>query len=72
VWGAPGGQAIRVATVVNQPNQVAIFGYPAGARMVTGTAPGKRLSFFLHNNAVANVTENGLKLLDAAVDWLRK
>jgi hypothetical protein len=71
VYGVPGSQAIKVATVVNQPTQLAIFAYEAGAQMVTGTAPAKRLSFFAHNNtAAANITENGLKLLDAAVEWL--
>jgi hypothetical protein len=70
VWGVPAPAAIQVATVLNQPTQIAIFAYPTGAQMVTGTAPAKRLSFFLHNNTVANVTEDGFKLLDAAVDWL--
>jgi hypothetical protein len=71
VYGVPGNQAIKVATILNQPTQLAIFAYPAGAQMVTGTAPGKRLSFFAHNNTAAmNITENGLKLLDAAVEWL--
>jgi hypothetical protein len=71
VWGIPGSQAIKVATILNQPTQLAIFAYPAGAPMVTGNAPGKRLSFFAHNNPVAtNITEDGLKLLDAAVEWM--
>jgi multiple sugar transport system substrate-binding protein len=71
VYGVPSGQATKVATVLNQPTQVAIFAYEAGAQMVTGTAPGKRLSFFAHNNAATmNITEDGLRLLDAAVEWL--
>jgi multiple sugar transport system substrate-binding protein len=71
VYGVPSDQAIKVATIVNQPTQLAIFAYPAGAAMVTGVAPAKRLSFFAHNNTAAmNITENGLKLLDAAVEWL--
>jgi multiple sugar transport system substrate-binding protein len=71
VWGIPGNQAIKVATVLNQPTQLAIFAYPSEAQMVGRTAPGRRLSFFAHNNPIAtNITENGLKLLDAAVDWL--
>jgi hypothetical protein len=71
VYGVPSAQAIKVATVLNQPAQSAIFAYEAGAAMVTGNAPAKRLSFFAHNNTVAtNITEDGLKLLDAAVEWL--
>ena len=71
VFGIPGAGAIKVATILNQPTQLAIFAYEAGAQMVVGTAPGKRLSFFAHNNTVAtNITEDGLKLLDAAVEWM--
>jgi uncharacterized protein YaaW (UPF0174 family) len=71
VFGVAGPQAIKVATILNQPTQLAIFAYEAGAPMVVGNAAGKRLSFFAHNNpALTNITEDGLKLLDAAVEWL--
>jgi len=32
-------------------------------------APGRRVMFFLHDNAFANLTPDGLKLFDAATDW---
>jgi hypothetical protein len=70
VWGIPGTGAITAATIVGTPTQAAIFAYPSGATMVGRTAPGKRLSFFIHNNTAANVAADGFKLLDAAVDWL--
>jgi hypothetical protein len=70
VWGIPGTGAITAATIVGTPTQAAIFAYPTGATMVGRTAPGKRLSFFIHNNTAANVAADGFKLLDAAVDWL--
>ncbi len=70
VWGIPGTGAIVGATVVGTPTQATIFAYPSGSMMVGRTAPGKRLSFFIHNNIAANVAPDGFKLLDAAVDWL--
>ena len=70
VWGIPGTGAIVGATVVGTPTQATIFAYPSGSMMVGRTAPGKRLSFFIHNNTVANVAPDGFKLLDAAVDWM--
>ena len=70
VWGVPGTGAIVGATIVGTPTQAAIFAYPSGSMMVGRTAPGKRMSFFIHNNTVANVAADGFKLLDAAVDWM--
>jgi hypothetical protein len=61
--------AIVGATLVGTPGQATVFAYPTGTMMVGRTAPAKRLSFFAHNNAAANLTADGLKLLDAAVDW---
>ena len=70
VYGVPGSGAIRAAAVLGVPGQTAIFAYPAGAAMVGKLAPGKRLSFFVHDNPPsANLTENALQLLDAALDW---
>jgi hypothetical protein len=48
VWGVPGAQAIKIATVVGQPNQVATFAYDAATNMAVGKAPARRLSFFVH------------------------
>ena len=69
VYGLPGGDAVKIATIVGSTTQSPIFYYPAGVAMVGQNAPAKRLSFFIHNSATANVAENGLKLLDAVVDW---
>jgi multiple sugar transport system substrate-binding protein len=69
VYGVPGTGAVKVASVVGNATQSAIFAYPVGSAMVGGNAPGKRLGFFLHNSATANVAADGLKLLSAAVDW---
>jgi multiple sugar transport system substrate-binding protein len=70
VFGIPAANAIKVATAVGNANQAAIFAYPAGAPMVGGNAPAKRVGFFIHNNAAANnITETGFQLLDGAVEW---
>ena len=68
-WGRPPAGAERIATVQGQPNQAAIFGYPAGAMMATGPAPARRVAFFATNNAATNFADNGLRLLSAAIDW---
>ena len=69
-WGVPGLGAISVATAPQQPAQMAIFAYPKGAMMVGMTAPDKRIGFFaIDNPGTANLTPEGLKLLDAAIDW---
>jgi hypothetical protein len=67
-WGVPGDGALKVATVVTNAARWVIFAYPAGAPMTTGTAPGKRLSFFIHDNVTA-LTPDAENLLDAAIDW---
>jgi multiple sugar transport system substrate-binding protein len=71
VWGTPGPGAVNIANVTGMAARVSIFAYPSGAMMAGNeTAPGKRLGFFIHNSATPNVTDDGLKLLDAAVDWM--
>jgi hypothetical protein len=70
VWGVPAAAATKVATVVGDATHASIFYYAPGAQMVGGTAPGKRLAFFLHENAAQNVSADGIKLLDAAIDYL--
>jgi multiple sugar transport system substrate-binding protein len=69
VYGLPGAGAVKIASVVGSATQTAIFAYPAGAAMVGGNAPGRRVGFYLHNSAAANAAPDGLKLLAAAVDW---
>jgi hypothetical protein len=68
IWGQPGPMAKKIATIVGHPTEVAIFAYAAGAPMVMGTAPAKRMSFFIHRNT--SYSAEGLKLFDAAVDYL--
>ncbi len=69
VWGLPGPGATRVAHVAGMTNRPAIFAYETGAPMLGGTAPAKRVAFFLHENTADVTTPDGVKLLDAAIDW---
>ncbi|WP_332604414.1 hypothetical protein [Acinetobacter sp. ESBL14] len=69
-WGKPGLGATIIATIYGQPEKVAIWGYEKGATMdYESLAPAKRLMFFLNNETFANLSEDGLKLFDAAIQW---
>lgn len=69
-WGKLGLGATIIATIYGQPEKVAIWGYEKGATMdYESLAPAKRLMFFLNNETFSNLSENGLKLFDAAIQW---
>ena len=69
-WGKPGLGAITIATLYGQPEKAAIFGYEKGATMdYESMAPARRVMFFLGNEGFTNLSEAGLRLFDAAVDW---
>lgn len=72
-WGKPGLGGTIIATIYGQPEKVAIWGYEKGATMdYESLAPAKRLMFFLNNETFPNLSEDGLKLFDASVQWLLK
>jgi hypothetical protein len=69
-WGKPGLGASIIATLAGEPEKVAIFGYEKGATMDYETlAPARRVMFFLDNETFDNLTPEGCKLFDAAIDW---
>lgn len=68
-WGAPAAAAVRVASFSGMAGRATIFGYAKGAMMAMGTAPARRVGFFAGEPAASRLTENGKKLLDAAIDW---
>jgi cysteine-rich repeat protein len=68
-WGNPAPAALRIAAIPNQPNQIAVFGYPTGAMMSGMAAPARRVGFFAGDAMADNMNDNGWKLFDAAVDW---
>jgi len=63
---APG--ATVVARLSGRP-RVAIFGIDTGAALTTGTAPARRVGFFLAPFTAPALNTDGWKLFDAAVDW---
>jgi hypothetical protein len=60
--------------VKGNAGHLVIFGYDKGAMMVGKMAPGKRLQFFLGSHLVPTkwLNPDGLKLLDASIDWCTK
>jgi hypothetical protein len=62
-----GASATTVASLVGMPTQVAIYYYGAGQMMAKGTAPAKRVGFFIHRDT--DLSPDGIKLFNAAVDW---
>lgn len=69
MWGLPSDSAALVATIENEPTKYAVFGYEAGAAMVSGTAPARRVALFLHATTPSTLTANGWVIFDASVTW---
>lgn len=69
-WGKPGLGASIIATLYGQPDKAAIFTYETGATMdYESLAPARRVMVFLGNDTFGNLSDAGVKLFDAAVDW---
>ena len=69
-WGAPGASAARVAALAGSENRAVVFAYARGAQMQGGlVAPAVRVGFFALESSAANLSDNGIRLLDAAIDW---
>jgi hypothetical protein len=69
-WGTIGPKAIVAATIVGQPEQAALFGYEKGDDMIGMAAPARRVGFAAREDVASHFTEQGLKVLDNAVDWV--
>jgi hypothetical protein len=69
-WGKPGLGATTIATLYGQPDKAVLFTYEKGATMDYETlAPARRTMLFLSNDSFTNLSETGIRLFDAAVDW---
>jgi hypothetical protein len=66
-WGRPAASASVVATLPT--GQPAIFAYEAGAALLSGAAPARRIGLFLFDQTAAAWTPAGAALFDAAVQW---
>ena len=65
-----GADAITIATVDNDSSRYTIFAYDIGDTMVGGgTAPHRRVGFFLEETTASNWNGSGQALFAAAVDW---
>jgi len=68
-WGTPGGAAIQVAAVTGAPAEAVVFGYETGASTGAATAPARRVGLGFKINMIQDLTVDGFKLLEAALDW---
>jgi hypothetical protein len=71
-WGKPAATALPIATYTSASNgKIAIFAYEKNAKMVDGfIAPARRVGFFAADTSMEHLTEDGLKLLNAALTWV--
>jgi hypothetical protein len=68
--GAPNENAIKIASLPDQPDRLAIFAYDSGAMMAGGfAAPARRVGLFLFGNQAGKVSRDGWKLFAAAINW---
>ena len=68
-WGKPASAAVKVASISGSTSHVSIYRYEVGATMAVGTAPERRVGFFLTETTAAGLNTTGWKLFDAAVKW---
>lgn len=68
-WGAPGPAAAIGATLDGNPGRAASFGYEAGAAMVVGTAPARRVGLFLDDDTSLRWSADAQDLFRAALRW---
>ncbi|MEI2639413.1 MAG: hypothetical protein V9F03_10505 [Microthrixaceae bacterium] len=67
-WAKPAAGAVTTATLTADSSKATVFSYEPGTAMITGTAPARRVGFFV-SNGTANTTGNTAQLFDAAVSW---
>ncbi len=68
-WGKVRADAVKVATVENDPDKAVIFRYDRGADMPGLKAPARRVGFFLFDWTAIALTPEGWELFDESVRW---
>lgn len=69
-WSIPSPGATIVATIPNQPQSAAIYGYEKGVVMANGAvAPAKRVLFPVDYNRFHHLSEDGLALYRGVLLW---
>lgn len=69
LWGTAGDGAIKIAVLEANEARHSIFAYESGATMVVGTAPARRVAFYLTESGSRALSAEGAKLFEAAVMW---
>lgn len=69
-WGVPNGNAHQIASIVGDAGKIVMFGYEAGASMVTGSAPARRVGYFLGDTGGENAFDHGWHLFKHSASWL--
>jgi hypothetical protein len=70
-WSRPPAGAQVLATIPNQPEHATMFAYEKGATMANdAVAPARRLLFPMDAPRFPDLTEDGLAVYGAAIQWL--
>lgn len=62
--------AIKIAYATEMGDPAVLFAFDKGQAMDRGTAPARRVGFFVRENPNDILTDDAQKLFDAATDWL--
>lgn len=69
-WSRPGPGAFIIASIPNQPDHAAVWGYEKGATMAHDhLAPARRVVFPIDFNMFTQLTDEGLDLYNAVLLW---
>jgi hypothetical protein len=68
-WARPGPAAEGIAVVPGDRERAIVFAYEAGAAMVGGVAPRRRVGLFLDPGQIDERSESAWELVEAAVEW---
>jgi hypothetical protein len=69
-YAIPGKEAVTIVTAPGDDKKAAVFAYEKGAKNINNEpVPSRQVFFYLSAGEEMNQTEDGYKLLDAAVQW---
>lgn len=70
-WAKPSSNAIKIATLVSDPNKAVIFAYDKGVQMPGLIAPARRVGFMFRDASSTNASQywSSSFLFDNAVTW---
>ena len=68
-WGRPVNDAVLIAHLPENKQQAVLFGYDTDSKMVTFTAPARRVGLFLDPNGISEQSTKSWKIFEAVVDW---